>query len=185
MGYIEETGAAQFLRDARIAPIYEGTNGIQAIDLVTRKLPLGDGKPVRVYIAELRDVADRVAASKRPAFGLTAERLFDPLGSLEEATLWLHDTLATGRTAEALSGATPYLRLFGLAAGGAYLAEGALAVEEIERANLCRCFAENLLAEASALCAQVVNGAESIVAAGAKLREQRAGWQVPVPEHSV
>src|SRR5207245_11493186 len=56
MGYIEETGAAQYYRDARIAAIYEGTNGIQAIDLVTRKLPLSDGATVRTFLAELRGI---------------------------------------------------------------------------------------------------------------------------------
>ncbi len=75
MGFIEETGAARLLRDARIAPIYEGTNGIQAIDLVTRKLPLSEGSQVKGYIAELGEIADAVAASNRPAFGETAGRL--------------------------------------------------------------------------------------------------------------
>src|SRR5690606_40136305 len=60
MGYIEETGAAMLLRDARIAPIYEGTNGIQAIDLVTRKLPFQDGEVISALLAELQDKADAV-----------------------------------------------------------------------------------------------------------------------------
>src|SRR5690606_23064810 len=75
MGFIEETGAARYLRDARIAPIYEGTNGIQAIDLVTRKLPLSGGGQVGGFIAELKEVAERVASSNEPAFGRTAEGL--------------------------------------------------------------------------------------------------------------
>ena len=75
MGFIEETGAAQYFRDARILPIYEGTNGIQAIDLVTRKLPLEGGKVVAAYLAELERTAAEVAASNQPAFGRTAERL--------------------------------------------------------------------------------------------------------------
>ncbi|MBN9134794.1 MAG: acyl-CoA dehydrogenase family protein, partial [Phyllobacterium sp.] len=75
MGFIEETGAAQFLRDARIAPIYEGTNGIQAIDLVQRKLPLDGGNHVKAYIAELRTVAEAVSLSNSTDFGNTAERL--------------------------------------------------------------------------------------------------------------
>ncbi len=74
-GYIEETGAAQHYRDARIAQIYEGTNGIQAIDLVTRKVPLNGGATVRGYIAELRRTVDAVKAANDPAFGATAERL--------------------------------------------------------------------------------------------------------------
>ncbi len=66
MGYMEETGAAQHLRDARIGPIYEGTNGIQAIDLVTRKLPLEEGGTIKRHIGELRDVIDDVKASNLP-----------------------------------------------------------------------------------------------------------------------
>ena len=69
MGFIEETGAAALLRDARIAPIYEGTNGIQAIDLVTRKLPQSGGAHVRGYIAELRDDVEALRASNREGFG--------------------------------------------------------------------------------------------------------------------
>src|SRR5213595_2353472 len=67
MGFIEETGAAQHYRDARIAPIYEGTNGIQAIDLVTRKLPSSDGASVRSYITELRRTVDALQAANDPA----------------------------------------------------------------------------------------------------------------------
>ena len=69
MGYIEETGAAQHFRDARIAQIYEGTNGIQAIDLVTRKLPIDGGRFVLEYVASLRETADTIKASNRPEFG--------------------------------------------------------------------------------------------------------------------
>src|SRR5690606_10562687 len=75
MGYIEETGAAQHLRDARIAPIYEGTNGIQAIDLVSRKLPLDGGAAVARHIAGLRDDTAHVMASNDPGLGRTGERL--------------------------------------------------------------------------------------------------------------
>ncbi len=136
MGFIEETGAAQLLRDARIAPIYEGTNGIQAIDLVTRKLPLGGGAHVHRYIDELRQVAAAVAASNRDGFGATAERLGEALDDLAAATAYLQKCLADGQMDEALAGATPYLRLFALAAGGAYLASGALADEQAERVAL-------------------------------------------------
>ena len=71
MGYIEETGAAQHYRDARIAAIYEGTNGIQAIDLVTRKVPLEGGNAVRLYLDELRETVKAVQASNAPALGET------------------------------------------------------------------------------------------------------------------
>src|SRR6185312_6165396 len=73
MGFIEETGAAQHYRDARILPIYEGTNGIQAIDLVTRKLPLEGGKVVEGYIGELAETAEEVRRSNRPEFGRMGE----------------------------------------------------------------------------------------------------------------
>src|SRR6202042_1355986 len=82
MGFIEETGAAQLFRDARIAAIYEGTNGIQAIDLVTRKLPLANGAAVATHIKELRGIVDAVSASNDPAFGWTPTRLGEALGHL-------------------------------------------------------------------------------------------------------
>ena len=119
MGYIEEAGAARLYRDARIAPIYEGTNGIQAIDLVTRKLSLSDGRQVEGFIAELKAIAGAVRASNDPGFGETAARLEASLADLDVATDWLGTTLAEGRLAEALAGATPYQRLFGLALTGA------------------------------------------------------------------
>src|SRR5207249_12021853 len=75
MGFIEETGAAQHYRDARIAQIYEGTNGIQAVDLVTRKLPLAGGATVRAYIGDIKRIVEAVNATNNPAFGWTGVRL--------------------------------------------------------------------------------------------------------------
>jgi len=166
MGYIEETGAARLLRDARIAPIYEGTNGIQAIDLVTRKIPQSDGDCVKAYIAELQDIADAVAASNRPEFGLTADHLAAGISALVEATDWLAEAMKAGRTGDALAGATPYLRLFGLVSGGAYLVKGALAAQAGDsdgRAamSVARFHSENLLPESGALRMAVITGAES------------------------
>jgi acyl-CoA dehydrogenase len=169
MGYIEETGAAALLRDARIAPIYEGTNGIQAIDLVTRKLPLSGGEHVKGYVAELRADIDALRKSNADGFGATADRCEAALDDLAEATDFLQRALAEGRQEEALSGATPYLRLFALAAGGAYLVRGALAGEDRARVALARFFAENLVDEASALKRRVIGGAESLVSADAAL----------------
>src|SRR5690606_186082 len=164
MGYIEETGAAQHYRDARITPIYEGTNGIQAIDLVTRKLPLAGGEVVRGQIAGLRRTAERIAASNDPAFGRTAERLAEAIDALDEATGWLLASLDDNRDG-ALAGTTPYLRLFGLATGGAAMADGALKASqraggrasgaEAARVMLARYFAENHLPQAKGLAVVV------------------------------
>ncbi|MDR7143138.1 acyl-CoA dehydrogenase [Rhizobium sp. BE258] len=173
MGFIEETGAARFLRDARIAPIYEGTNGIQAIDLVTRKLPLSNGEHVKGFIAELSDIADAVRGSNLSGFGETAARLDAAIADLTEATEWLMKAQAEGKIAEALSGATPYQRLFGLVLTSAYLAKGGLAKTgdgaEEGRIALCRFAAENLLSETAALKDRAVNGAASLAAARAIL----------------
>jgi hypothetical protein len=163
MGYIEETGAAALLRDARIAPIYEGTNGIQAIDLVTRKLPLSGGGHVKGYIGELRGDIGNLRASNNPGFGGSAERLAASIDDLEAATAWLLEALSQGRLNEALAGATPYLRLFALAVGGAMLARGALAGGDGGRIALCRFFAENLSGETAALCNAVTGGAGSVL----------------------
>jgi acyl-CoA dehydrogenase len=169
MGFIEETGAAGYYRDARIAPIYEGTNGIQAIDLVTRKLPQSGGEHVLGYIAELRADVEAVRGSNLPGFGRSAERIDAALDRLRDATVFLQQALADGRMAEALAGATPYLRLFALAAGGAYLARGAVAEKSAARIALCRFFAENLIIETAALADRVTQGADSLVAAASAL----------------
>ncbi|UXT56448.1 acyl-CoA dehydrogenase [Agrobacterium fabrum] len=169
MGFIEETGAARYLRDARIAPIYEGTNGIQAIDLVLRKLPLSEGAQVRGFIAELREIAVRTAASNRDDLGETARYLEASLNDLETTTDWLLSRIKAGETETALAGATAYQRLFGLALTGAYLAKGALVSVDDgrsgHRAALCRFTAENLLAETAALKDRVISGAASLAAA--------------------
>ena len=173
MGFIEETGAARYLRDARIAPIYEGTNGIQAIDLVMRKLPLLDGQQVHGFIGELKAVANAVRASNKPELGETARYLDQSLADLEETTEWLLDSIAKGETSAVLAGATPYQRLFGLALTGTYLAKGALvSVDDGQggkRDALCRFAAENLLAETTALKDRVISGAASLEAARAVL----------------
>ena len=174
MGYIEETGAAQHYRDARIASIYEGTNGIQAIDLVTRKLSLDGGATIAVYLDELRATVSAVKASNAPAFGETAARLGEAVDSLERATHWL---LAQKSSDAALAGATPYLRMFGHAAGGCMLAEQALAAlresgDAPSRIALARFFAENIAVQASGLERSVTEGAESITGAEAALAEQ-------------
>ena len=165
MGYIEETGAAALLRDARIAPIYEGTNGIQAIDLVTRKLPRAGGGVVRGYIAELRGQAEAARGANIPDLGETGGHLLAALDDLERATNYLLQLLSEERVEEALCGATPYLRLFGFAVGGTMLARGALSSGDAGEARLCRYFAENHLCETTALRKSVMEGAESLLSA--------------------
>lgn len=168
MGFMEETGAAQYYRDARILPIYEGTNGIQAIDLVTRKLPLGDGAVVAAYIDELSETIDELKASNQPAFGKMAERLDEGLGALRSASLWMGEQIQSNPEA-ALAGATPYLRLFGLAAGGVYLAKGALMAarenggSDRDHIALARFFAETQVPGASGLALSIIEGADSLL----------------------
>jgi acyl-CoA dehydrogenase len=179
MGFIEETGAAQYYRDARISQIYEGTNGIQAIDLVTRKVPLSGGETVRGYIGELRRTVDAVKAANDPAFGATGARLAEAVDSLGEATEWILAALTTKPDA-ALAGATTYLRLFASAAGGCMLADEALAAARQGngdasngaggrpgRIAIARFFAENLAIQAPALARVVTEGADAMLAAGA------------------
>src|SRR6266446_4327748 len=176
MGYIEETGAAQHYRDARIAAIYEGTNGIQAIDLVMRKLPLASGATVTAYIGELKRTVEAVNATNDAAFGWTGVRLQDAVNALERATHWLLGSQRNDIDA-ALAGATPYLRLFALAAGGALLAEEALAAMRLGgngadaagRTAIARFFAENLAVQAASLERTVVEAADSVNDADAAL----------------
>ena len=111
MGYIEETGAARLFRDSRIAPIYEGTNGIQAIDLAVRKLSLGGGSVVSDFLGELRGLVNRIDNPDISA------RLTSSLDDLESCT----ELLRTSPRESVLWVATPYLRLFGLVTGGCYL----------------------------------------------------------------
>lgn len=169
MGFIEETGAAQHFRDARILPIYEGTNGIQAIDLVTRKVPLEGGKVVEAYIGDMWRTAEEVRASNRPEFGRMGERLTEAVTALAEASKWIGVQLAKNPDA-AQASAQPYLRLFGLAAGGTYLARGALAAVRDAASTgghaatyvaLARFFAENLTTAAGGLKETIISGADS------------------------
>jgi hypothetical protein len=170
-GYIEETGAAQALRDARVFAIYEGTNGIQAIDLVTRKLPLGNGTAITALIAEVWHAADRVAALNSPDLGQTGKRLRAAGDHLADATRYLSRALAEHRAADALAGATPYLRLAALAFGGALLVEAALAPREdvsLRRAE-ARFFADAFLGEDAHLATTVGAGADGLAAAAREL----------------
>ena len=167
MGYIEETGAAQFLRDARIAEIYEGTNGIQAIDLVTRKVPLSGGAAVAREIAFVRAIAAQ--AQGRADFGASAARLAEAADALERATAFVLKALATDQNA-ALAGAYAYLKLFGLTLGGACLVKAGLA-GDAGRVALARFFAETLATAAPGLAEVVGVGASAFAGAEAALKE--------------
>jgi alkylation response protein AidB-like acyl-CoA dehydrogenase len=167
MGFIEETGAAQHLRDARIAAIYEGTNGIQSIDLAMRKVPMAGGAVVRAYLDELRATVSAVQARNDPAFGMTGARLAEAVESLDRATAWLL-TKVENEPQSVLAGATPYLRLFGNAAGGCMMADEALAAlrlsdgEPAARVAIARFFAENIAIAAPSLERAVTEAADSV-----------------------
>jgi hypothetical protein len=174
MGFIEETGAAQHYRDARITQIYEGTNGIQSIDLVTRKLAANGGESVWALLDELKDIVKQVETSNDPAFGTTGAKLRDALASLERTSRWLLERV-TSAPNEALAGATPYLRQFGATLGGCVLANEALAARSIGDADpqryvtLARFFAENITVQAPALEKTVMDSAEAVNGADAVL----------------
>jgi len=174
MGFIEETGAAQYIRDSRIASIYEGTNGIQAIDLVQRKLPLAGGTTLKREIADMRTVVAAVAASGEAEFGATAARLGEAVDALEAASAYLGGALGAD-LASALAGATSYLRLFGLALGGVCLAKAGLAAlnqpTERGRIGLARFFAEKLATAATGLSNSIQSGAAPLASCEAILAE--------------
>ena len=124
MGFIEETGAAQHYRDARIAPIYEGTNGIQAMDLVGRKLSQDGGQAARDLIADFKATLARLP---RLYSGKPVERLANAIEAVEDATMWLLDAKADpARAADVLAAADAYLKLLGDVTGGWMLARAAL-----------------------------------------------------------
>ena len=164
MGFVEETGAAQHYRDARIAPIYEGTNGIQALDLAGRKLSADDGLALRELLADLRAVAARCDGDLAPV----AERLEASVEAVEAAAAWL---AARRGTPDALAGAVSFLRLLGDAAGGSVLARAALLARSPEHAArgphataLARFYADQVLAAAPGLLAAVTAGAAELEA---------------------
>ncbi|MFZ5835834.1 MAG: acyl-CoA dehydrogenase [Pseudomonadota bacterium] len=171
MGFIEETGAAQYLRDVRIAEIYEGTNGIQAIDMVTRKLPMQGGAVVRGYIAEMQETADHCRRLNKPAFPQIGAALDKALSDLSQATGWMLDRIATAPN-DCLAGATPYLRLAGTVSNGYYLARMALANADKAAADphagaaiaTALFFALNHLPQSSGLSAAAMAGADHLYA---------------------
>jgi alkylation response protein AidB-like acyl-CoA dehydrogenase len=162
MGYVEETGSAQHFRDARIAPIYEGTNGIQAMDLVARKLPLNGGTATRRLLQQMQET---VAAL--PAVGMEAgaEQLGQAVAALTDAIAWL---AANGPTEpnDALAGATPFLRLMGTVVGGWLMAKSAIAARHLlDDGHGDAGFLEAKLATADFYLAQLLPQASALVPA--------------------
>ena len=162
MGFIEETGAAQLFRDARIAPIYEGTNGIQAIDLghaqtaACRRRGRRGVSLASCAASSTRSTPATIRRSAGRACGSKKRRKLDAGDALDARPIRKEPDAA-------LAGATPYLRLFGLTTGGCLLAQQALAAlrlnaEAAPRVALARFFAENIAVQAGALERTVVEG---------------------------
>ncbi len=172
MGYIEETGAAQHFRDARIPPIYEGTNGIQAIDLVGRKLPMRSGGVIGDFLAEV-EAAGAAARSLGTALGSFSDRYDEALAAARRSIEWL---LAHGSADpnQALAGATPFLRMLGLLAGGWVHARAAVAASAgsttpsdpylAAKVTVARFYGEQILPAVVGLEPAVCAGADTLFA---------------------
>jgi alkylation response protein AidB-like acyl-CoA dehydrogenase len=175
MGYIEETGAAQYLRDARITTIYEGTTGIQAIDLVSRKILRDGGAAIGSLVDDMRQTIVELAASAPgalpPALG---SGLAQGVASLERATRWLLDNGRANPSA-VLAVAVPYLHLVGTVCGGWMMARAALAavrlrasgssdIEFLEaKVATARFYVEHVLPHAAALAHTVAQGSSAVL----------------------
>ena len=175
MGYVEKTGVAQYLRDSRIAPIYEGTNGIQAINLVMRKVPMRGGGVVADLLAQMVALDGELAAAGPELAGVRSA-LANGVSALREATDWIMSR-GLAEPNDALAGATPYLRLCGLVIGGWLLARSALAASRLlrdggsdagggsdaiflrEKIGTARFYAEQLLPQTAGLLPAVTAGA--------------------------
>ena len=172
MGYVEETGVAQHYRDARIAPIYEGTNGIQAMDLVARKLPLRNGGAIRDLLGQMAAL-DTELAEIGDDFDSIRRNLSAAVADLTAAVLWLAEHGPTDPNA-ALAGATPFLRLMGTTVGGWYMARTARAARDLlqrgegdaafleAKITTARFFAEQLLPQTKGLLPMVTAGADQL-----------------------
>ena len=170
MGFIEETGSAQHYRDARIAPIYEGTNGIQAADLVGRKLSMRDGGAVRDHLSQVRATAEGL--DRAGELGGVRRHLEAASAAAAEAGDWL----LAAEPARRLAGADAFLRMLAITTGGAALADGALAATRLgdpdgaaDRAVLARFFAANRLSAVPGLLAAVTEPADDLAAAAQRI----------------
>jgi hypothetical protein len=173
MGFIEETGAAQFLRDARITPIYEGTTGIQANDLVGRKILRDGGKAARELIARMSQVRMDLERSPNAHLVALAGSLERSIASLKSATQSVVDRRDQAKVV--LSAAEPLLNLFGIVAGGWQMGRAALAAERhlqqhegdvaFYQAKIlsARFYGDSILPRAPSLAHAVLHGADSIL----------------------
>ncbi|MFP4553728.1 MAG: acyl-CoA dehydrogenase C-terminal domain-containing protein, partial [Actinomycetota bacterium] len=166
MGYVEETGAAQHFRDSRIAPIYEGTNGIQAIDLVLRKVPIDDGKVVEDLITEMTNVLGEM--SDYQDLEVFRDELTNAIQGLADTSTWIGEKLSNGDVNDALAAATPYLTQFGTVLGGWLMAVSAVEAKKepadysddflTQKVNTARFYGEHLLGKANGLIATIKAG---------------------------
>ena len=174
MGFVEETGAAQYLRDARITTIYEGTTGIQAADLVGRKVAYEKGATAFAIIEEMRGLDAQLSASSNADVAAQREGLKRAANAVAAATQWIVDTFGSNPNAVAAV-AVPYLKLWGTAAGGWQMARAALIAErrladggdaDFYRAKIAtaRFYSEHILPLTAALHSEVVRGAGSVLA---------------------
>jgi alkylation response protein AidB-like acyl-CoA dehydrogenase len=175
MGFIEETGAAQHLRDARITTIYEGTTGIQANDLVGRKVGREQGKTAFIVIAEMEALVEELPKHRNVHLATIADRFSSAVSRLKEATQWIVQTYPTNPAAVA-AGSVYYLKLMGITCGGWMLARSALiASRQLEAGQgdaaylrgkvlTTRFYADHILPQAMSLSAAAMRGAESVLA---------------------
>jgi len=175
MGFIEETGAAQHLRDARITTIYEGTTGIQANDLVGRKVGRESGRTALALVAEMEALASELAAMKNVHLREIADRFAAAVARLKETTQWIAATYGANPAAVA-SGSVYYLKLLGIVCGGWMMARAAsIAARDLEagrgdaaylRAKLLttRFYADHILPQSLALATTAMRGADSVLA---------------------
>jgi len=175
MGYVEETGAAQHLRDARITPIYEGTTGIQAADLMGRKISRDGGAAARALLAQIRDVAQSLEHDGDAQLHAIAAALSEASASLADAVKFVVSTYEAD-VRRASVGAVPLLELFGVVAGGWQMARSALAARRrlasgdgdapflAAKLLTARFYADHVLCRARGLCHAVMHGADAALA---------------------
>lgn len=165
MGYIEETGAAQYYRDVRIAAIYEGTNGVQALDFVGRKMPVRMGQSFMEFIAEMKSVLPELEGAGEDFASMHAG-LSKSLDTLEKVTGWMMQTGLSDQTA-VMAGATPFLRQWSVVVGAWLMAKSALAAREVpehakEQLVLARFYIEQLLPQAAGLAGAITATARDL-----------------------